>query len=106
MRLQGLAQYDDIEGPGRIGFQISVGVALNDRQTVTDTGVDTRLAQLDAAAVDALLPRQIGQQCPVAATDVEHTRPGFDHLGDQPQILAQLSRGARPHRRARGRAET
>ena len=42
----------------------------------------------------------------VAATDVEHARPGFDHLGDLPQILAQLAHGARRHRRLRGRAET
>src|SRR5438128_1597221 len=87
--LQGLAQYHDIEGAGRIGFEIAVGIALNDRQAVADTGVDARLAQLDSTAVDALLPREISQQCTVTATDVEHTRPRFDHLGDQPQILAQ-----------------
>src|ERR1700719_2404802 len=70
-RLQGLAQHDDIERLGRIGFEIPVGVALNDRQTVADTGVDARLAQLDAAPVDALLPCQIAQQGPIAAADVE-----------------------------------
>src|SRR5260370_25563616 len=71
-RLQGLAQHDDIESAGRISFEIAVGVALNDRQTVADAGLDARLAQLNATAVDALLPRQIGQQGPITATDVSH----------------------------------
>src|ERR1700756_2541911 len=58
--------------------------------STTTSNASAGLAQLDAAPVDALLPCQIAEQGPIAATDVEHTRPGFDHLGDQPQILTQL----------------
>ena len=54
-RLQGLAQHHDVEGALRIGVEVAVGVALDDREAVADTGIDARLAELDAAAVDALL---------------------------------------------------
>jgi len=71
-RLQGLAQHDDIEGAGRVGLKIAVGVALNDRQAMADTGVDTRLAEFDAASIDPFVPRQMCEQCAVSAADVEN----------------------------------
>src|SRR5215470_8324779 len=57
-RLQGLAEHDDIERPRRVGLEVAVCVTLNDRQTVADAGIDARLAQLDAAAVNALSTSQ------------------------------------------------
>ena len=59
-------------------------------------GVDARLAQLHAAPSTALSRDEIGEQRAVAAADVEHPRAGLDHLGDQPQIAAQLVRHAPP----------
>ncbi len=68
---------------------------------MADAGVDPGLAEFDAAAVDRLVARQIGEQRAVAAADVEHPRARRDHLGDQPQIVPQfvggdLRRGPRP----------
>src|SRR6266446_6708819 len=48
------------------------------------------LAQFDAACVDPLYARQIGEQRAVAAADVENPRVGLDHVGDQAKIAAQL----------------
>ena len=72
-RLQGLAQYDHIEGLGRIGVEIAVGVALNDRKAVPDASIDARLADFDAPAIDVFVSRQIGQQGAIAATNVENS---------------------------------
>jgi len=104
-RLQGLAQHDDIEAASRIGFEITVGVALNHRQAMADTGVDARLAQFDASAVHVFLARQVGKQRTVAASDVEHPRAGLDHLRDQPEVLAQLTPSAGGRSCLPGRAE-
>src|ERR1700680_4602713 len=77
-RLQGLAQHDDVEGAARIGGEIPIGITLNDRKPVPDTGVHTRLAQLHAAAVDLLVANEMGEQRAVAAADVEHARTGLN----------------------------
>src|SRR5581483_8228692 len=99
-RLQGLAQHDIVERVLGIGGEVAVGVALDDAKPVPDTGIDAGLAQFDAARVDRLLPRQIAQQRPVAAADIEHARARLDHRGDQLEVAAQL-----PARRGRGDAE-
>src|ERR1700730_4921842 len=91
--LQGLAQHDDVESAGRIGGEIAIGIPLNDRKPVADTGVAARLAELHAAAVDSLVANEMGEQRAVAAADIEHARAGLDHLRDELQIVAEL--GAR-----------
>ena len=83
------------------GGEVVVGVALDDRQAVPHAGIDAGLAQLDAARVDALLARQIGEQRAVAAADIEHPRARLDHVGDQPQVAPQLA-GRRRCRQASG----
>ncbi len=94
-RLQRLAQHDDVEGTVGEGGQVVIGVALDDREPMPHAGIDAGLAQLDAAPVDAFLARQIGEQRPVAAADIEHPRSRLDHVGDQPQVAPQLAGAGR-----------
>src|SRR6266851_409568 len=88
-RLQRLAEHGVVEGVRRIILEIVVRVALDDREAVPHAGVDARLRQLHAAAVDALVLRQIGEQLAVTAADIEHARARLDHLRDEPEIAAQ-----------------
>ena len=81
---------------GKASRSLSASPWITDRPW-PHAGVDPGLAELDAARVDALLARQIGEQRAVAAADVEHPRARLDHVGDQPQVAAQLvRRGRRP----------
>ncbi len=55
-------------------------------------GIHPGLTQFDAARVDRLHTRQIGEERAVAAADVENPRAGLDHVGDQSKIAAQVIR--------------
>src|SRR5436190_1516211 len=77
--------------PVRKGGKVVVGIALDDRQSVPYAGVDAGLPQLDTASVGALLARQISEQRPVAAADIEDPRTRLDHVGNQPQVAPQLA---------------
>jgi chemotaxis regulatin CheY-phosphate phosphatase CheZ len=83
-----LAQHDDVESAVRVGFEIAIGIALNDRQAVANARIDARLAQLDAAPINALVTCQIGKQRAIAATNVKDARLRLDHVGNQPEIPA------------------
>ena len=83
------------KAPIGISVEIAIGVPLDHRQPVPHAGIDAGLAQLDAARIDALVARQIGEQRAVAAADVEHARARLDHVGDQPQVAPQPPGGAR-----------
>src|SRR5439155_2101306 len=82
-----------------IGFEIAIGVTLDNRKPVANAGIDPRLAQFHAAAVDILVPNEIGEQSAVAAANVEHSRAGVDHFRDEPQIAAEFGRSNARHRR-------
>jgi hypothetical protein len=45
---------------------------------------------LDAASIAPLGPRQVTDQRPITAANVEHTRTRRNHLGNQPQIDAHV----------------
>jgi hypothetical protein len=73
-----------VEGAGGVGFEIAIGVALNDRKPVANARVDPRLAELHAPAVNILVPHEMGEQRPVATADVQHAGARVDHFRDEP----------------------
>ena len=75
-RLDRLRQDHVVEGIVRIIRQIRVGIALDDRQSLGEAGVDAFARDLDAASVDTLAVPQERQQIAIAAADIEHREPG------------------------------
>ena len=92
--LDGLRQDHVVERAVRVDREVGVGVALDHGQPLADAVVHALLAELDAARVDVLGARQIGEQRAVGAADVEHPGVRLDQLGDQAQVLAQTVRRA------------
>lgn len=77
-----------VEGGIGIVAQVGIGVALHHRQAVGDAGVHAGLAELHAARIHALAIHEMGQQRTVAAADIERTRAGLHHVGDELQVDA------------------
>jgi hypothetical protein len=84
-RLQGLAEYRHIEGAARVVLKIGVGIALDDRETMPNAGIDAGLAELDAAAVDTQFVDEVFEKCAIAAADIEHAYARRDHLRNERQ---------------------
>ena len=87
-RRQGLAQDDVVEGLGRVGLKVGVGVALDDRETLAYAGVDAGVADLQAAAIDPFEVDQVVEQRSVAAAHIKHTAFRSHHVGDDLQVDA------------------
>ncbi len=92
-RLNCLTQDRHIKGLRRIVSKVCIGVALNDRQPFRDAGVDSNLAQFNAARIDRFCPRQILNQLALTAPDIQHPRRRGHHLGNAQQFLAKLNHG-------------
>jgi hypothetical protein len=91
--LQGLRQHDVIKSVVRIVGEIGVGVTLDHGEALGDALVDTFARQLDAAPVDATALQQL-EEFAVAAADIEHARPGIDHVGDEQMVDAEIAGAA------------
>src|ERR1700734_1252419 len=89
--LQRLRQDDIVERVVRVIDEISVGVALNDRQPLGDAIVHALLGKLDAPSVDAALFGQEAQQGAIAAADVEHAGLGRDKFRHAQEVDARRS---------------
>src|SRR5581483_6760861 len=100
-RLECLRQDHIVEGLVGILGEIGIGIALHHREALRHAGIDARLAELDAAAIDLLEMAEIVQEDAVAATDIENAAVGLDHVGDQLQIDADPALG---HARAPAQA--
>ena len=73
--------------PVGIVVQVGVGVALDHGKTLADAGGNPVLAQLHPAAVDALVPNQMIEQCAPSPQPMSSTRARIvHHLGDEPQV--------------------
>src|ERR1700722_16978931 len=90
-RLQCLRQDDIVEGVIRIIDEISVGVALDHRQSLGDAIVDALLGKLNSASVDASFFGQEAQQCAIATADVEHAGLGRNELRHAQEVYARRS---------------
>src|SRR5262249_35933692 len=93
--LQRLGKNHVIEGIVGVVDQIGIGVALDHREALGDAFVDALAGSLDAPPVGAAPLREDAQHLAVAATDVEHFGPAFDHVGDEQKIDAGAALRAR-----------
>ena len=85
---QGLGQHRVVEGAGGEVVEVVVGVALHHRQAPRQAGRDAFGADLQTAALDALLAAEQLQQLALAAADVEHPRAGTHEAQDLAEVLA------------------
>jgi hypothetical protein len=85
--LQCLGQHRIVERLAREVGQVVVGVALHHRQPPRQAQGHVGGAQLEAAALDPVVPGQHLQQQPLAAADVEHARALPHHPEDGAEVL-------------------
>src|SRR5262249_21235939 len=87
--LDGLGQNDVIERAVGVAGKIGVGIALDDREAARDTLVDARLADLDAAAINAAFARQKLEQRAIPATHLDNACIIRDERRNQRKVWAR-----------------